>query len=189
MSHLIDQIEKRCDQIPHREVVSIYYYCYFARKQDEAKPLLKWLLHQLCRKARYVPTLTYMLYEKWTEPSLPELLEALAQMIVTFGTVYIAIDALDESSSQDDILCTLRILVTDPRFERLRVVTSSRDYLNIERTMLNISTSISMNNPFVEQDIRRCVHSMLKTNPKFKRWPLDLLQEVEESVTIGARGM
>ena len=117
------------------------------------------------------------------------LLEAVAQLLTSFKTVYIAVDAIDESKSRDDLLQVLRSFATDRRFKGLQIVTSSREYIDIEETMSSLSVSISMNNPFVEQDIRCLVHSNLKSNPRFENWPRDLLFEVEESITIGAGGM
>ena len=124
-----------------------------------------------------------------TEPSLTALLEAVAQILVSFETVYIAVDAIDESRPRDDFLQILRTLVTDRRFKGVQLVTSSREYIDIERTMSSLSVSIPMNNPFVEQNIRNHVHSNLESNPRFGNWPRDLLYEVEESITTGAGGM
>lgn len=46
-----------------------------------------------------------------------------------------------------------------------------------------------MNNDLVEEDIRHFVHSDLHSDPSFGRWPRDLLNEAEESITKGAKGM
>lgn len=189
MSYLIEQIGEFCAQGSHRRSIYVYYYCYFAHNQDEAKPFLKWVISRLCREAGNVPTYVYNLSKHGAEPSLTALLEAVAQTLVSFETVYIAVDAIDESRSWDDLLQVLRTLITDPRFKGLQLVTSSREYIDIERTMSSISVSIPMNNPFVEQDIRYHVHANLESNPRFRSWPRDLLYEVEESITIGAGGM
>ena len=189
MSYLIEQIRKSCDQISHRRSVYVYYYCYFAHNQDETKPFLKWVISRLCREAGYIPTYVYDLSKHGAEPSLTALLEAVAQILVSFETVYIAVDAIDESRSRDDLLQILRSLVTDQRFRGLQLVTSSREYIDIERTMSSVSVSVPMNNHFVEQDIRYHVHSNLRSNPRFGNWPRDLLCEVEESITTGAGGM
>ena len=189
MSYLIEQIRKSCDQTSHRRSTYVYYYCYFAHNQDETKPFLKWVISRLCREAGYIPTYVYDLSKHGAEPSLTALLEAVAQLLTSFETVYIAVDAIDESKSRDDLLQVLRSFATDRRFKGLQLVTSSREYIDIERTVSSFSVSIPMNNPFVEQDIRNYVHSNLETNPRFGHWPRDLLHEVEESITTGAGGM
>ena len=189
ISYLIEQIGECCNQTPHRRSIYVYYYCYFAHNQDETKPFLKWVISRLCREAGHIPTYVYNLSKHGAEPSLTALLEAVAQIIVSFETVYIAVDAIDESRSRDDLLQVLRSLATDRRFKGIQLVTSSREYIDIERTLSSLSVSISMNNPFVELDIRCRVQSSLKSNPRFGNWPRDLLCEVEESITTGAGGM
>lgn len=189
MSYLVEQIGKFCTQSSHRRSFYVYYYCYFGHNQDETKPFLKWVISRLCREAGHIPTCVYNLSKQGAEPSVTALLEAVVQILVSFETVYIAIDAIDESRSRDDLLQILRTLVTDRRFQGLQLVASSREYIDIERTMSSLSVSIPMNNPFVEQDIRYHVHANLKSNPRFGNWPRDLLYEVEESITTGAGGM
>ena len=189
VSYLIEQIGNFCDQPSNRKSFLVYYYCYFAHDQDETKPFLKWLIGRLCREAGGIPTYVYDLNKHGAEPSLTALLETIAQLLVSFETVYVAVDAIDESSSQDNILQILRILGTDRKFKRLQLLISSRDYINIENIMLSFSVSISMNNSLVEQDIRHYVHANLQSNPRFSRWHRDLLYEVEESITNGAGGM
>ena len=87
MSYLIEQIGKFCDQNSDRKSICVYYYCYFAHNQDEAKPFLKWLISRLCREVGHVPTYVYNLSKHGTEPSLTALSEAVAQMLVSFETV------------------------------------------------------------------------------------------------------
>lgn len=189
ISYFIEQLGKLCDQTPYRKSIYVYFYCYFAHNQDETKPFLKWLIGRLCQEAGGIPIYVNDLNRHGAEPSLTALLETIAQLLLSFETVYVALDAIDESSSRDNLLQILRTLGTDQKFKRLQLVISSRDCIDIERIMLSFSVSISMNNPLVEQDIRLYVHSSLQSNPKFGRWPRDLLYEVEESITNGAGGM
>lgn len=192
MSYLIEQIEKHCEQIANRNCIYVYYYCYFAHKQDETKPFLKWLIGRLCREAGStgrVPMYVSDLRRHGAEPSLADLLGTIAQLLTSFETVFVAIDAIDESQSRSELLDVLQILAKDPKFSKLQIVTSGRQYRDIEQVMLNISQFISLSNPFVEQDIRQYVHSTLQSSPYFQKWPRDLLNEVEESVALGASGM
>lgn len=55
--------------------------------------------------------------------------------------------------------------------------------------MREVPVPVSMANSSVEEDIKLCVRSILKSNPKFERWPQPLLNEVEEVVSKGAKGM
>ena len=189
MSHLIEQIKEICDESSKRDIAYVFYYCYFAHNQDETKPFLKWLIGQLCRKADHVPAVIDELRKRGGEPNIADLLDALASILTRFETVYVAVDAIDESDPRDDLLMVFQDLVTESRFKQLQVIASSREYIDIERIMAEISVPVSMNNPYVEMDIRRHVQSFLQSCDKFKKWPLELLNEVEEAVTKGARGM
>ena len=150
---------------------------------------MRWLINQLCRKAHLVPRSVYELYKYGVEPNIEELLAAVEAILEEFDSIYLAIDALDESIPRDDLLQILKTLVTDSRFKKLQLLVSSREYIDIEKVMDEFSVSVSMANSYIEEDIKVYVRSALKANSKFKRWPQDLLDEVETSLSTGARGM
>jgi hypothetical protein len=187
MSHLGEQIRKHCCKL--QRFAYAYYYCYFGHSQDESVPFLGSLLSQLCRQSNTITPQIHEMYRNGGEPSLIKLLKALEEMLDHFNTVYVTIDALDESSPRINLLKVLRDLVTDARFQKIQLLSSSREYIDIEDAMETISTGVSMSNPYVEEDIRCHVRSLLSSNPRFKKWPKDILDEVEDAVTIGAKGM
>jgi NACHT domain len=188
-SYLIEQLNDHCKQIPMISTGLIYYYCYFEHHQDETSSFLRWILCQLCRQAEVVPAQVYQLYKVGTEPSYVELLDALELILGRFELVYVVIDALDESNPRADLLKVVRDLSTDMRFVKIKILATSREYIDIEKTMEGISTGVSMSNPFVEEDIRTRIKSLLDSNPKFQRWPKHLLDEVESKISKGAKGM
>ena len=55
--------------------------------------------------------------------------------------------------------------------------------------MEELLVSMLIANPFVEKDIRLHMRSTLQSNPKFRRWPQELLDEIEDTLLIGARGI
>ncbi|RKK71217.1 hypothetical protein BFJ69_g11161 [Fusarium oxysporum] len=168
---------------------SAYYYCYFGHPQDEAAPFLRWIITQLSRRAEVVSTLRHDLFRRGGEPSIPELLDALEQILQVFSCVYIVIDAVDESNPRDELLEVIHTLVTDPKLPNIKILVSSREYIDIERVMEKISVSVPMSNKLVEQDIRLHVRSTLRSNIKFQCWPNDLLIDVENAVSTQAKGM
>lgn len=186
MAYLEQLAEKHVGSKKH---ASTYYYCYFGHNQDEAPAFLRWNVYSLCERAGVVPATVYKIYKRGTEPSLAELMDALEAILNEFDVVYVFIDALDESSPREGLLEVIRNLVLDPKFDKLQIVASSREYFDIERAMQNISLCVSMSNLSVERDIRRVVHSMLHSNPKFRRWSDNLLDEVEDAIAMGAKGM
>ena len=189
MSYLSERIQKYCDQPSQQTTTSAYYYCYFAHNQDETEPFLKWLIYLLCRKAEYIPADFNEICRYGKDSNLENLLNTLASIIAKFETVFIVLDAIDESCPREELLKVLQGFVADLRFKNLQIIVSSRNYFDIERIMTNFSTSVSMSNPFVEQDIRCRVRSVLQSRPQFRSWPHELLHEVEETLTTGAKGM
>jgi hypothetical protein len=123
-------------------------------------------------------------------PSLVELMDALESILSAgFDNVYIIIDAIDESMPRASLLKLLRDFATDSRFEKIQLLTTSREYLDIERVMEEVSEEISMSNPLVDEDIRIYVRSQLHTLPNFKRWPPNLLVEAEQALMSKSKGM
>ena len=189
MSYLIEQIKQHCSNSHTTKCASVYYYCYFGRNQNEAAPFLRWLISQLCRQADLVPRSVYELYRHGAELNLEELLAAVGTVLGEFDHAYLAVDALDESIPRDDLLQILRTLASDPRFKKIQLLVSSREYIDIEKVMEEFSVPVSMANPYVEEDIRLHVRSTLKADSKFKHWPQVLLDKVEETLSVDARGM
>ena len=189
MSYLNEQIKEHCGRSSTAKHAHVYYYCYYGHDQDEAVPFLRWLIYQLCRQADIIPHHVYQIYMQGTEPSLAELLTALDDVLEHYETVFVLVDAVDESTARIDLLRIMRDLATDTRFTKIQLLASSREYIDIERAVESISRPISMANPSVEEDIRLYVASALKTDQGFRHWPSDLLKEAENAVSRGAKGM
>jgi hypothetical protein len=189
-SYLIGEIKNHCKALSGKRCTHIYYYCYFGHNQDEATPFLRWVINRLCRESDAVPSCIYDMFKHGGTPSLIDLMGALELMLsASFDTVYITIDAIDESMPRADLLKLLRDLATDARFEKIQLLATSRQYLDIERVMEEVSVEVSMSNPLVDEDIRTYVQSQLHTLPNFKRWPPNLLVEAEQALMSKSKGM
>ncbi|MBE3043060.1 NACHT domain-containing protein [Candidatus Bathyarchaeota archaeon] len=191
MSHLIEETKEHCKQLLDEKITWVYYYCHYTHEQDEARPFLRWIISQLCRRSGSIPDGVYAMYNMGTQPSVNELLNALEGILRPFSRVHILLDAIDESETpRDELLGMLENLATDPRFWKIQIIASSRcGYVDIERTMKEVYNPILMKNALVEADIRTHVRSNLESDPAFKPWPRDLLAEVEETLPKKAEGM
>ncbi|KAF4451265.1 Vegetative incompatibility protein HET-E-1 [Fusarium austroafricanum] len=190
-SHLVTLTEHHCRTLDTPRITSVYYYCNHERSHDEASPFLRWLLGQLSNKSNAIPEEIYTLHRGGIEPSLPQLLLCLEQILDCFDVVFVCLDAIDESLPRQELLRVIRDLSTDSRFSKIRLLATSREYLDIERTMHPISTSVSMSNSFVEQDIRIHVSKFLdrSSDIPFKYWDQTLKTEVTTALAEGAQGM
>jgi len=192
-SHLIEAVKTHCDtfELEHTEgkAAHVYYYCYFGHNTDEASPFLKWTIRQLCRRMDLLPAELYKLYKHGESPSLADLLNLLEIVAKPFEYVYIMLDAIDESMPRSDLLKVLRDIITDPRFGKIRVLATSREYIDIEEAMKEIAAPISMRNPLLDEDIRVFVQAQLRMHPKLSRWPPSVRDEALEALSAGAKGM
>ncbi|KAI5461906.1 nucleoside phosphorylase domain-containing protein [Mariannaea sp. PMI_226] len=192
ISHIINHIENSYTQTTSNEnVCSVYYYCYFGRNQNEAAPMLRWVISQLCRKSDVVATSVYALVNRGIEPKLSDLLDALEDALDPFAMVYLAVDALDETIQKTDLLTILFALATEGRFRKLQLLITSREYHHIEEVVKPVSISISMSNEFVTEDIRVYLEIVMRNDRRFShsRWTSDLLQLILDLVPRKANGM
>ena len=190
ISHIIDCVESHCQNSAFKHGL-VYYYCYYGHTNnpDEAVPLLRWTISQLCRQANQIPKTINQAFKNGRAPNVTDLLNALEEILEHFDTVFVVVDAVDESEPRDLLLLVLKDLVSKPRFAKLQILVSSRRYEDIKRVMHEIAVPVSMSNPYVEADIRHHVHSLLQKMDRFSRWPRYLLDEVEETVSRKAEGM
>jgi len=189
-SHMIEGIKNHLKAATLEKYGFVYYYCSFTHKQNEVAPFLRWTINKLCRQAKSIPTCLNELYEQGGTPSLEDLLSIMEAILQDFDRVYLVIDAIDESlEPRDELLDVLHNLASDPRFERIKLLATSREYNGIKEIMEPISAPISMMNPLLGEDIRLYTQSKLSNNHKFKHWPSDLLAEVLETLSTNAKGM
>lgn len=123
------------------------------------------------------------------EPSVPQLLDALELALREFDHIYFVIDAVDESFPRAMLIRVIRDLATDERFQKVRLLVTSRQYIDIETTFSPIAVAVPMENELVAEDIKVYAHNTLNSYSEFADWPQDLLVEVEGALVAGAKGM
>lgn len=151
--------------------------------------MLQWMVSQLCQQAGYSPPDLLDAYKKRHHLDTKALLDILTNILQKFETAYIVIDAIDESIPYIGLLAVLRCIMTESRFDKIRLLMTSRQYLDIEESLKPYATAISMANHLVQEDIRIYVASQLRSNPRFRAWPSSLSEEVEVALAKGAKGM
>jgi len=197
ISHIIDHIEQTfVSDADNGKICAVYYYCHYENKQNEAAPMLFWVLSQLCRKSDVLPCSAYALVKKGIQPTLADLLEAVADALSPFQLVYLAVDAVDEAEQRFDLLDVLRQLATEGRFHKIRLVVASREYLDIEHSMSSFSISLPLFNDVVTKDIRkyleRALAGRIEAHRHFishPRWTDELRAMILEKVSVKANGM
>jgi hypothetical protein len=165
-----------------------YYYCFHGRNRDESVPFLRWIICQLCRESDFIPVILNDLFDEGLEPSIPDLLDCLEAVLSRFQTAYIVLDAVDESSPRKDLLNILANLGSHPRFAKIRLAVTSREYQDVETVFKPRAVSVSMSNPGVEEDIKKYVASALRDH-QYEGWGSKLRNTVAATVPAMAQGM
>lgn len=165
-----------------------YYYCFHGRNRDETVPFLRWIICQLCRESNFIPVILNDMFHEGLEPSIPELLDCLEAILTQFQTAYVVLDAVDESSPRKELLKILSQLGSHPRFAKIRLAVTSREYQDVEAVFKPRSVSVSMSNKGVEEDIKKYVKSAL-LDPQYEGWGSKLRNKVESTVPTMAQGM
>jgi hypothetical protein len=186
-SYLIQEIQSACEKKP--DAVCVFYYCFYGHHQNETFPFYRWLVAELCRQTEYIPQTLLDQFRGYRSTSSFQLEMALQILLERVEVAYVVVDAVDESKGRDEILTLLGSLGMGDRFDNIKLLVTSREYLDIEEEFSDISISQPMVNPLVTEDIGSYVHSALHTTRAFRRWPKPLLIEVENALTNGAKGM
>lgn len=186
-SFLIEQALEHCERKASHKY--IYYYCSYRHNQDETLPFLKWIISQLCRITQFVPANIRKMYQEAIEPHESHLKVALMALLDKLKVLYIFLDAVDESNPREELLHFLSSLLSDPEFNKIHFVVSSREYIDIADILEPLSSPISMRNSKVDDDIRTYADSILAGKRRFARWPAQLRMEVREALVKGAKSM
>ena len=185
-SFAIEKVELICEGTSDH--MYAYYYCHYSNGQDEARPFLSWVVSQTCRQLGWVPPQLKRIHDRGREPTIPELQHILELVLVRLERLFVVIDAVDESTPRDELVRLLAAMTLDNRFRKVRILATSRQYLDIERFLAGVSISISMKNPYVDEDIERHICSRLDSSFRLQRWR-DHFQEIQEALVSKANGM
>ncbi|KAG9498599.1 hypothetical protein J7337_009407 [Fusarium musae] len=172
-SYVIKELEKLCEP---------------ANGSDETVPFLSWVIGQVCRQINWIPPELKRLHDRGCEPTSADLEQVLEITLQKLDSLYIVIDAVDESTPREELLSLIETMTVDERFEKIRILATSRQYFDIEQSLGEISETISMSNTMVDADIRRFVHARLRSSHRLKRWH-DRFDEIEDILAAMAQGM
>ncbi len=186
--YIVEDMKADCKAKPRGTSVCVYYYCHFRRNQDESTHLLRWVVSQLVRHAQYIPTNISYAFKLGEQTGSPVLTEALAELSSRFESIYLLVDGLDESVQRHNLLDVLKLLHQGP-FRNVKILTMSREELDIQYSLREIAQSLSLSNPYLDEDIAIYVRSKLAGNARLRVFPVEVKKEIEASLVNGACGM
>jgi hypothetical protein len=188
-SFIIEEVKRFCNTSALNRTGWAYYYFWYKREKDEVPQFLRWVINQLCRQSKYIPTKVHAIHNDGCEPTIASLVAALTAVLGRFQRVYLVLDALDESSNRPRLLDMLIKIFSDNGFKKIKILTTSRKEFDIESALKDISVSISLDNHWVNEDIRLYIRNHLRNDRRLGRWPEELREEIEKALVGGAQGM
>jgi hypothetical protein len=188
LSSIIEIVKSRCKTVQSKDVACVYYYCYFGRSQDETSPLLRWIIDQLIRCCQYIPNEILDCFRAGQQPSVSTLVVALSSLAKKFQKIYLFVDALDESLERQNVL-DLLLTLAGPGFDNISLLVTSREKIDIKIAIGSTTESISLSNPYVDDDIRTYVRNQVKLHRKLSVLEPALRTEIEDGLVQGAKGM
>ncbi|KAL5323933.1 hypothetical protein ACEPPN_008475 [Leptodophora sp. 'Broadleaf-Isolate-01'] len=188
-SHIVEDIRTCCMNDTAGRFGYAYYYCDFARGQDETEPLIRWVINQLSRQLKILTPEVELLAEDGAQPSIPRLMQVFASIVQKFARVFILVDALDESQNRERLLSYLLRIMHAAELGNIQLLVVSRKEVDIERALLPNFGAISLSNPYVDEDIRTFIFIRLREDAILCRFPEPLKLDVEAALVKGAQGM
>ncbi|KAH7357075.1 hypothetical protein BKA65DRAFT_534818 [Rhexocercosporidium sp. MPI-PUGE-AT-0058] len=188
-SHIVEDIRTCCMNDTAGRFGYAYYYCDFARGQDETEPLLRWVINQLSRQLKFLVPGVESLASDGGQPPISRLMPVFAAIVQKVARVFILVDALDESQNRERLVGHLLRIINTAESGNIQFLVVSRKEVDIERTLLPEFGAISLSNPYVDEDIRTHIHSRLREDFRLSRFPEPLKLDVEAALVKGAQGM
>ncbi|KAK1993773.1 pfs domain-containing protein [Colletotrichum falcatum] len=129
-----------------------------------------------------------------TKPTTKALFNIVRTILANQRDVYIVLDALDESTTGDEVRSWIKDMFSTPELIGIRLIYTSRpeaEFISEIPTLIGDECCITLNKGVIDVDIYSYVAARLQTDPGFnrKRLPEDLLQRLRDKIGSGADGM
>ena len=173
--------------------VAYFYFDFNDSDKQRTEKLIRSLIVQLSAHCMQLPDPLQSAYSRsqngQNQPTIEDLTTLLCQLLRYFKSTYILLDALDECTDRESLLEFLEALV-GWNIHGLHLLATSRKEKDITTSLEPLVTyQLCIQSALVDADIRVHVLERLSSDPKLKRWPADVQDEIENTLVKGAEGM
>jgi hypothetical protein len=106
-----------------------------------------------------------------------------------FEETFIILDALDECQERGELLELLEE-INGSGTKKLHILVTSRRERDISEALEALhATEIVLDNDVTSTDIHTHVAQQLQNDPKLRKWPVNIQEEIELALMKGAQGM
>jgi NACHT domain len=192
-STIIESLLKR--QLAHNSQsgVAYFYFNFQNRAEQQFINLLRSLILQLSCQCQKLPGSVERLHQQlryqYGQPNMSSshLIGILKDVCLEFRDVYIVTDALDECEQYEELVEWVEDLTNGNSIVHLLL--SSRQTQQFRELIGPLATAaISVNDSIPTNDIQLHIREQLKSDPRMKKWPADLHDEIEGTLTANVDG-
>lgn len=173
--------------------IAYFYFDFNDSEKQRHDKFTRSLLEQLVWRSPKALACLELLFSRCQDgkqqPTQDALEVALQQILDLPGKTFIILDALDECKEREELLLLLEHL-TLWGAGNLHVLATSRRERDIEESLKPLVTSeICLQSALVNVDIDTHISQRLQNDPKLKRWPARIREEIKDALMEGAQGM
>ncbi|KAI9882889.1 MAG: hypothetical protein M1823_005361 [Watsoniomyces obsoletus] len=176
-----------------QQAIAYFYFCFSEQIKIKNDNLVRSLISQLSFQSPDIPEVVKALYKRYSsveqQPSAEELKALLPPIIRSFGKTYIMVDALDECTEWPELLSFITELYSC-KIDSLHLLVTSRKEKEITDALDPLEpVELSLQSHLLDPDIRLHVRRTVASDPKCKKWPCEVREEVEVTLVEKANGM
>lgn len=173
--------------------VAYFYFDFNDPDKQQTEKLIRSLILQFTAQCPHPPEFLQSAHSRLQsahkQPTIDDMAVILCQMLKIFNTTFILLDALDECTDREDLLEFLEALI-GWNIDKLHVLATSRMEKDIAASLEPMVTyQICIQSVLVDPDIRVHILECLSNDPKLKRWPVDVQNEIKDTLMRSAKGM
>ena len=173
--------------------VACFYFDFKDLDKQRTEGLIRSLIMQLSAQCLHLPASLQSAYSRSQngqhQLTVDDLKNLLRQVLESFHSTYILLDALDECTDREDLLEFIEALMGWNANE-LHVLATSRKENEIATSLEPLVTcQLCIQSALVDADIHIHILDRLSTDVKLKKWPASVQKEIEDALRRGAKGM
>ena len=173
--------------------VAYFYFDFNDLDKQRTEKLIGSLIVQLLAQCPHLPEWLQLAYSQsqdgQNQLTIETLTIVLRQMLESFNSTYILLDALDECTDREDLLEFIESLM-NWNIHDLHVLATSRKENDIATSLEPLVTcQLYIQSGLVDADIRLQILERLSNDLKLKKWSVDVQKEIESALMKGAKGM
>jgi hypothetical protein len=164
-----------------------FYFSFRDAEKQKVTSFLRSILSQLVQLTDELGDMVKALHDSYqhTQPLTDRLMSAINSSISDTGDIYIVMDALDESTNENEERSELCVTLQDMlewKKENLHILAVGRQENDLFGALKPLCTigPISIESRAIDEDIRQFIRTQLSTHERLKCWPTEIQQDIEK---------